>query len=50
MVKLGEQSSPKPILYTVIDTIIRLTDNKVAFTPKPRFINQCVGINIIYFY
>ena len=39
MVNLSEQSLPKPILYTVLDILIRLIDNE--YMSKPCFINHC---------
>ena len=42
MVNLSEQSLPKPILYTVLDLLIRLIDNDLPqYTSKPCFINHC---------
>ena len=34
LVNLSEQSLPKPILYTIIDIIIRLTDNEGGIYPN----------------
>ena len=34
MVNLSEQSLPKPILYTVLDILIRLIDNEGGIYPN----------------
>ena len=53
MVNLSEQSLPKPILYTVLDILIRLIDNEGGIYPNTQvnhvlliIVIICVGINI----